>query len=673
MAAGVFPDPEPKANGNSARGPLVFWLALLVFWMVWNTLALPYFQDDFEHTQVVAQIRAGQLPAWNLIAHPFYGQNLVLLRLLFWLGSLPGGMDLTWVRVGIVASHIVGAFGCAILCARWTGSRVAGWVGGTLYAGAAGFINETIWWPSSGIFCLGATFLILAIVALNPNARSAKRALSFSVLMVLAGALGLNGTLVAALCLPVYCWLVMPRGAFWHRRAPLVYLAAIAFLLAVTAVLQWLQGSPPHLQVSPRSLLLGLWLIGTAPFRFFCAWTTFAAPGFTTICILAPLAWIPLLGSIWLMNGSYRRILAAVWTPAILLAILVGLVRVDFPNFRYGPGVLYVADRYYYFFLFPLATHATLLISIAWKRIAKMSRTPRIALTLLLAACIAAALVASRSRYLANVPADHFQAASRALHQGKLLVQTIQAEAKTNHALVLTDGPMAVDGAQNNALTIAFAVYSEFPRGIPGVRVVREPVDDRQAARENSILDRWTAAAGFTTPPACVENGRLERVRASSSIDFHGASFEEALISGFSWWEGAFRWMGGSASLRLTAVPGGLTVVAYAPLDLLRKKWPSLPAIHVTVAINDRPAGMFSVDGPQVEQYHLRPPFSSNGKVTITLASDFVWHARDIIPQSLDERDLSIAIAAIGFGDLREPPDRRSCSSRVSAQPSTSP
>ena len=35
--------------------------------------------------------------------------------------------------------------------------------------------------------------------------------------------------------------------------------------------------------------------------------------------------------------------------------------------------------------------------------------------------------------------------------------------------------------------------------------------------------------------------------------------------------------------------------------------------------------------------------------VSITLISDFVWHARDIFPQSLDDRDLSVAISSIGF------------------------
>jgi hypothetical protein len=33
----------------------------------------------------------------------------------------------------------------------------------------------------------------------------------------------------------------------------------------------------------------------------------------------------------------------------------------------------------------------------------------------------------------------------------------------------------------------------------------------------------------------------------------------------------------------------------------------------------------------------------------ITLTSDVVWHARDFYPDSLDDRDLSVAISAIGF------------------------
>ena len=146
-----------------------------------------------------------------------------------------------------------------------------------------------------------------------------------------------------------------------------------------------------------------------------------------------------------------------------------------------------------------------------------------------------------------------------------------------------------------------------------------------------------------------VENSLLKPwVRnPSSRIDFKDASYEEDLISGFSWWEAPFRWMGGSASLHLITAPGDLVVSAYAPVDQLHRP------IHILVTINDRAAGVFSITTGGVHEYHLRPPNLAAGAMAdITLSSDVVWHARDIFPDSLDDRDLSIAISAIGFGTL---------------------
>jgi hypothetical protein len=196
---------------------LTAWLALLVLAMARGTLSLPYLSDDFEHGQLIAQIRAGLAPGRNLFTLSFHGQTLVLLRLLFWVGTMAGGMSLTWVRLGICAAHIAGAVACAVLCTRWTGSRFAGFLAGTLYAGALGFINEQIWWPSSAIFCLGAAFLLLAFVALDQDTKNP----SAAVLLLIVAALGLNGVLVAALALPLYCWL------FGRRRTAAILIIAI--------------------------------------------------------------------------------------------------------------------------------------------------------------------------------------------------------------------------------------------------------------------------------------------------------------------------------------------------------------------------------------------------------------------------------------------------------------
>ncbi len=562
---------------------LTAWLALVVLAGAWSTLALPYISDDFEHGQVIAQIRAGLAPGLSLITTPFHGQTDVLVRLLFWFGTLAGGMSLTWVRLGICAAHVAGAVGCAILCTRWTGSKLAGWFAGSLYAGALGFIGEEIWWPSSGIFCLGMTFLIFAMVALDPDAKNPKLALAVSVLMLTLAALGMNGILVAALGIPI----------FLRRREAIVFGAAVVLLLLVT----FLQHDQDQVKLSLRGIELGAWLVFTAPFRFFSAFTPIALPGFRAIWKLAPFAWLALLASAWFVNARYRRVLLIVWTPAVLLALLVGMARADYP-FRFGPGSLYTADRYYYVFLFPLVTQCVLFLSAI--------RLPRWSTLVILAV----ALIGSRAHYLANVPRGNFEASGRALERGRLLVRAIRSSPSAR-PLILSDALVPLDGARNNAVTLAFLIYSEYPRGIPGVQLVR------QAATENS---------------------------PSSRIDFKARSYEENLTSGFSWWEAPFRWMGERASLHLIAAPGDLVISAYAPVDRLHR------AIHVRVIVNDRSIGGFAITTPGVHEYRLQPPpLAAGSTANITIASDFVWHARDIFPDSFDDRDLSIAVSAIGF------------------------
>ena len=176
-----------------------------------------------------------------------------------------------------------------------------------------------------------------------------------------------------------------------------------------------------------------------------------------------------------------------------------------------------------------------------------------------------------------------------------------------------------------NALTLAFLVYSEYPHGIPGVGFVHGPLDAQQAAIESSLLKPWDRAA-------------------SSAINFKQGSYQEDLTSGFSWWEPPFRWMAGRASLHLIAAPGDLVISAYAPVDQLHRP------IHVTVTVNGKAAGSFTISDSGTHDYRLKMPALTPGStVNITLTSDLVWHARDIFPQSLDERDLSIAVSAIGF------------------------
>jgi len=70
--------------------------------------------------------------------------------------------------------------------------------------------------------------------------------------------------------------------------------------------------------------------------------------------------------------------------------------------------------------------------------------------------------------------------------------------------------------------------------------------------------------------------------------------------------------------------------------------------------VNGKAVGELAITEAGTHDYRLNAGALTPGKAAeITLTSDVVWHARDIFPQSLDERNLSIAIAAIGFGTLK--------------------
>ena len=49
---------------------------------------------------------------------------------------------------------------------------------------------------------------------------------------------------------------------------------------------------------------------------------------------------------------------------------------------------------------------------------------------------------------------------------------------------MLTDASIPLDGARNNALTLAFLIYSEYPHGIPGVRLVQRAAECHSGDRK---------------------------------------------------------------------------------------------------------------------------------------------------------------------------------------------
>jgi len=624
---------------------LALGLGLLLLWVFGKSLPLSYLSDDFDQVQLVAEIRAGLRPWHELLTRPYHGQLVVLLRLLFWFGTRAGQMGMAWVRSGVLAVHGTAALGCGILCARWTRSGAAGCLGAVLYACAAGFVGDVVSWPSSSIFCLGATFYIWALVALSSEGLEPAPKFILSEVALILAFLGMNAEIVAAISLSIYCWAVMPRQRLWQTWAPITYILTAAMLGVV-----WRQAASAEklasLAITPKGAMLGAWLLTTAPLRFAASWTGWS-PGFPAIPLCAGVAWLALLVISRFLPLRQCGIALALWAPAICIAFVTGFARSSIPGI--GPGVLYVSDRYYYCFLFPLVvTSAFLLDGI-------LDRFPagRPAVYLLLAGVLLAAVVESRQRYLDRIPAAQYAMARQALDRGALLIPEIQQyldERGRARPLRLKDGRLPLDGAHLNTVSIVSLIYSMQPGGIRGVQF-GTALGESEEQDENSILAHWAVRAGFGAPVVRLTNGIMANTKQEEPVDFGRRSFEEALVEGFSWWEKPFRWVTGDASLRLRSECGGLVITAYAPIDELRRKFPGLRSIDVAVSLNNLQVGRFSITQSAVSRY-LVPPGSCSQPGTVTvvgLRPSFIWHARDINANSFDDRDLSFALEAIRF------------------------
>ncbi len=184
------------------------------------------------------------------------------------------------------------------------------------------------------------------------------------------------------------------------------------------------------------------------------------------------------------MKSRYGRVLLLVWAPAILLALLVGLARADYPD-RYGPGVALHRRPLLLFLPFPAGD--------ALRFVPEQFQ-------------IAALGYAGRARWSGGgarrqpcalpcqCPARAISKL-RAARSSKDVCWWRRSVSSPTRPLVLTDASIPMDGAHRNALTLAFLIYSEYPRGIPGVRFVQGPLGAQQAAIESSLLKPWARAA----------------------------------------------------------------------------------------------------------------------------------------------------------------------------------
>jgi hypothetical protein len=128
------------------------------------------------------------------------------------------------------------------------------------------------------------------------------------------------------------------------------------------------------------------------------------------------------LATFWFLPSRQRSVLLVAWTPAVWLAFLTGFSRASLSgSIRYGPGLLYVSDRYYYCFLFPLAVTVAFLLAEVLRRFPFRHR----AVMFLMVALLLGAVSESRQRYLRGIPYPNYEMVRQALGRGMLLLPEI--------------------------------------------------------------------------------------------------------------------------------------------------------------------------------------------------------------------------------------------------------
>ncbi len=662
----------------ATRPPLLAlfaWLSCCSVFVFWRAFPLAYALDDMDMLADLATMRAGHIPFYLYLVQPHNEHLVPLLRLLFCGASWVSGIDAWAARIAVVLVHVAGAMACAILTSYVSRNRLAPWLAGTMYAGAAGFAGSVVWEITIGVFSISAMLLSFAILVVAGPSANGRAALIASLALVLASCMGMAaGAVVAATSIPAYIFLANPKLALNRWRAILAYLllAVLILLGSSVALAHW--GVSATLRIS--GLLGGGWLILTAPFRFLVAWiprpdALFARSPLPTAA-LSVVAWVILLISSYWLEKRTRILLLALWAGDCVFVLLIGLGRPDSTLYD-----LFVTDRYYYFFLLPLSIHAAAFAAAWIERLTANGRIARQLAAVAVISMIAAALVGSREKLDERIPWPIWRLHETAFLRGKALVRLAAARASARHGsreLLLSDGEIPFDGVHKDRIALSTLFFTEFPNGVPGVKwTYGEPGIPASDARvENQLFDGWSQAIGIASP-VCVVEGVLQELPTVGGIDFRKGPFAKAVVRGFHAWEPPFRWMTQSGTVRFVGNGGGsLMIRAQAPLTLLRKKWPDLRGLRAEVQVDSVPVGEIFITREDGQRFDLplpaeiRSKMGPNDSIDVTLRSELTWTGADV--NITDDRELSLALIAIGLSDPAGgvPEEARTCSERFS-------
>lgn len=501
---------------------LICWLVACSALMFWRSFHVSYGFDDIAHLHALAALRSGEVSTTTWLLHNHNEHIVPLLRLYFMAATRISGLSSSALHVMIFLTYVAGAIACSSIFFSLTRSRLGTVLAGTIYAGAGGFAGSTVWQPTVAQFSVAGTPLIIALAILvSPHARKLWADAAVLVLVVIAS-LGMGAAAVAALSIPLYLFLEKPQLMGAGRRKLMIALSLLlsAGILLITRWLMAMHGIHT-LTFAPKGLLSGLFLLFTVPGRFVLAWVPFAELGLPIDVAASLIGWVLLIVSLRWDATPIRTLLIALWVGDGLLLLLIGMGRYKIATYL----DLFTTDRYYFFFLLPLALQTGAVLEYAVRRLLQGSPPARkVAVSVVMGCLLMAALVASHIRLDQGMiwwVIDQHQLDFR---EAKVLAKIVRATATRQH-LHLADGPIHFPGTLNEHLGFSCIIFTQFPKGLPNIQWTLSqnptmsvdspfnvpPISDADAMIQNQIFDEWSRK--INRPPcSCVIGGKIQDV-----------------------------------------------------------------------------------------------------------------------------------------------------------------
>lgn len=597
-------------------------------------LSLPYLTDDMDLLLQFARLRSGELSWLSYLSHGHNEHRIPLLRLLYFWTEV-GNFNAIPLRLAVLGIYAV----CAWLGARLTCRYWGPWPSvavGVVAVSAVGFSSMPLWVPSTVIFSLSAAFMLAACDLLSSPG---KWRLGLATLSLVLAGLSMNASV---LCVPI---LIL---AFWQRlgRGPRErFIVAGIWLAIAVCILVWsiVQMKEDDTTAGMERLIAAArnatFLATAAPYRWLMVWSTGAGgavPGWWTVGA-GFVIWIAMHFAV---PGTLRRLIIMLSASAAVIAAAVGYGRSDFPL-----SELYLTDRYFYWFLVPLAMITVAVVC----QLLPVSRHRLACGGIVLLALAGGWLQSTRSLApLHGYP--WIRTTMTGVESAKRLAVILAASGQEAPIEIENDAFIPIDGLHKGGLTFRTLSYAMNPHGIPGLQFAAS-ANGASDARLNDVLRRWAQAEGWPAPPFLAVLGKMKPLLLPC-IDFARSGSAQQIVSGFHDWDGEGRWMDVRGIAELSrSDESSVHIQAFTPRSLLLAALPPETSFTVKVSANGKPIGTLKfADGDTADVTFPLPP-AAGDRVRITMESAFSWKGRDAYPGNNDPRTLTVRLLRIELTD----------------------